>query len=128
MYLGGSYGPYVRRWGDHTRTANLGQGFVAIDPKFFAPGFEDRVDDIINHIRNLEPVKQLCTLNIFFLLLFFQLQVDCEKPVLVAGDPERQHMEFVDKTGGIQYIKDQLDSCAKLSKLLQVTDLEPLKK
>lgn len=47
---------------------------------------------------------------------------------MVAGDPERQHMAFVDKIGGVQYVKNQLDSCKKLSNSLKVRDLQPLKK
>lgn len=46
----------------------------------------------------------------------------------MAGDPERQHMAFVDKIGGVQYVKNQLNSCTKLSKDLKVPDLQPLKK
>lgn len=55
--LGGDYGPNVRRWGDNSKIANLGQTFIAVDPKFFAPGYENRVDDLIQCLRNLTPVS-----------------------------------------------------------------------
>lgn len=38
------------------KPANLGHGFIAIDPKKFAPGFEKRLSDLIGYVRNLEPV------------------------------------------------------------------------
>ena len=41
------------------REANLGQCFVAIDPSFFASGFTDRMGDLMDHCRNLEPVSFL---------------------------------------------------------------------
>ena len=42
------------------RPANLGQCFVAIDPSFFAPGFEDRMSDMMNHCRNMDAVSFIC--------------------------------------------------------------------
>lgn len=50
----------------------------------FADGFEGRMQDLMDIHRNLDPA-------------------DDEKPVLVAGDPERAHMEKCDKLGGIPY-------------------------
>ena len=55
--LGGQYGPNVRRWMDTTREADLGQCFVAIDPSYFAPGFPDRMADLMDHCRNMESVS-----------------------------------------------------------------------
>lgn len=54
---GGQYGPNVRRWMQTDREADLGQAFMALDPSFFAPGFEDRMGDLMNHCRNMEPVS-----------------------------------------------------------------------
>jgi hypothetical protein len=34
-----------------------GQCFVAVDPEAFAPGFADRLSDLMQHCRNLEPVS-----------------------------------------------------------------------
>lgn len=88
--LGGAqYGPKVRRWLNTDRVADLGQCFVAIDPECFAPGFEDRMSDLMNHLRGMEPAEE-------------------GKPVLVAGDPERNHMAQVDKQGGIRYHENQI--------------------
>lgn len=53
--------------------------------------------------------------------------MDTQKPVLVAGDPERKHKAFVDEIGGVQYVKNQLNSCTKLSEQLKVRNLQPLK-
>lgn len=50
-------------------------------------------------------------------------QTDPSKPVLVAGDPEKQHMDAVDKAGGVRYLPNQMETCKKLSKLLKVKPL-----
>ena len=34
-----------------------GQCFVAVDPKAFSEGFEDRMQSLMDHCRNLQPVK-----------------------------------------------------------------------
>ncbi|KAF2880771.1 hypothetical protein ILUMI_25399 [Ignelater luminosus] len=106
--LGGShFGPNIRRWGEFGRSADLGQCFIAIDPNCFAPGFENRLSQLLNHIRNMEPA-------------------DPSKPVMVAGDPERLHMEAVDKAGGVRYLPNQLTACQRLSESLKVAPLKPL--
>ena len=61
-----------------------GQCFIAIDPTVFAPGFDGRLDELLTMQRDLEPT-------------------DPERPVLVAGDPERAHMKKCDEIGGIPY-------------------------
>ena len=44
LMSGSAYGPNVRHWHNYSgQVANLGQFFVAIDPKRFAPGFSDRL-------------------------------------------------------------------------------------
>lgn len=56
--LGGSaYGPNIRKWGDSSKKADLGQCFIAIDPEFFAPGFQGRLGDLLCTLRNMQPVK-----------------------------------------------------------------------
>lgn len=62
---GSSYGPNIRNWGSgkSDKPANLGHCFIAIDPKCFTPGFEERMSDLLDGLRNLEPV---------FLLLFIK--------------------------------------------------------
>lgn len=51
-----NYGHKIRKWGSTGEEANLGQCFMAINPEFFAPGFEGRMSDLNEHIRNLLPV------------------------------------------------------------------------
>ena len=46
-------------------------------------------------------------------------QVDPENPVLVAGDPERLHMQMCDNNGGIPYHRNVID--IMVSGLLQTT-------
>lgn len=104
ILAGSNYGTNVRKWGNTTDNANLGQCFIAVDPKCFAPGFEDRMSDLMDTIRNFEPV-------------------DPSKPVLIAGDPERNHMKFVDSVGGVRYVKNQIDTCKQLAEKLGVKPL-----
>ncbi|KAG7153334.1 L-sulfolactate dehydrogenase-like, partial [Homarus americanus] len=85
----GQYGPNVRRWMQTDREADLGQCFVAIDPSFFAPGFEDRMSDLMGHCRDMEPS-------------------DPSKPVMAAGDPERSHIKKVEQESGITYHINQV--------------------
>lgn len=89
VLAGAQYGPHIRKWGATDRPANLGQCFVAVDPACFAPGFHDRVSDLNDRLRNLEPAEE-------------------GKPVLVAGDPERIRMKLVDSEGGIRYHVNQI--------------------
>lgn len=57
MIIGSQYGPNIRGWGTHTHdVANLGQCFIAVDPECFAPGFDGRMSDLMDTIRNMEPV------------------------------------------------------------------------
>ena len=59
---GAMFGPNVRKWMEDTdRPADLGHAFVAIDPNCFAPGFEDRMSSMIDHLRGMEPVSQPAT-------------------------------------------------------------------
>lgn len=54
---GGDYGHTIRNWMSFDSPANLSQCFVAINPAFFAPGFEDRMSDLMGYCRNMEPVS-----------------------------------------------------------------------
>jgi LDH2 family malate/lactate/ureidoglycolate dehydrogenase len=56
LVLGGHYGPYIHPVFTTETEANLAQCFVAIDPCFFAPGFQERLTDLTTILRNLEPV------------------------------------------------------------------------
>jgi hypothetical protein len=63
------------------------------------------MSDMNNILRNLTPV-------------------DPEKPVLVAGDPERNHMKKVDQEGGVRYTPNQLKTCIDLSKRLNIAPIK----
>lgn len=109
MTAGSRYGTNIRSWGTHmTDNADLGQCFIALDPSCFAPGFEVRMSDIMDTIRHMTPV-------------------DPNKPILIAGDPERLHMKAVDEAGGVKYVKNQMDTLEKLSKSLKVKKITPKK-
>lgn len=57
------------------------------------------------------------------MLILFILQANPEKPVLVAGDPERMHMTSVQKNGGVRYLPNQMETCERLSKKLNVKNI-----
>ncbi|KAK6630629.1 hypothetical protein RUM43_014614 [Polyplax serrata] len=105
VLAGAQYGPHIRKWGATDRPANLGQCFVAVDPACFAPGFHDRVSDLNDRLRNLEPAEE-------------------GKPVLVAGDPERIRMKLVDSEGGIRYHVNQIKAANEIAQNLNVTPLK----
>lgn len=102
-----NFSTQIRKWAlsGNTSEANLGQVFIAVDPNCFAPGFTDRVTEMNNICRNMP-------------------RIDPERPVLVAGDPERIHMEKIDKEGGLIYTENQLKTCESLVKRLSVQPLQ----
>ncbi|GAB0088322.1 uncharacterized protein DMENIID0001_027250 [Sergentomyia squamirostris] len=104
---GSNYASNIRKWthAGADQLANLGQCFIAVDPNCFAPGFEDRLGDFNQLLRNLPPS-------------------DPEKPVLVAGDPEKAHMAKVEQAGGINYHENQLKTCADLAERLKIKPIQ----
>ncbi|XP_069681976.1 uncharacterized oxidoreductase YjmC-like isoform X1 [Periplaneta americana] len=105
---GSSIGPDIRLWHESAEEGpNLGQCFIAIDPQCFAPGFEDRMSSIMDYLRGMEPA-------------------DPSKPVLVPGDPERNHMQMVDEQGGIRYHENQLEASVKLAAELGIRPMKLL--
>lgn len=103
--LGGAHwGPNVRKWLSTTADADLGQCFAAIDPEAFAPDFKERMQNFIDTLRGLTPSG--------------------EDNVLVAGDPERQHIEMVERCSGIPYHPNQIKFAEGLSAKLGVKPLE----
>ncbi|XP_071444240.1 uncharacterized oxidoreductase YjmC-like [Hetaerina americana] len=101
---GANYGPFIRNWKNASEKANLGQCFIALDPSAFAPCFEERLSNFLDVIRALEPV-------------------DPNKPVLVAGDPEKIHMKEVSYRGGILYHQGLIDAMSKLAEELNICPL-----
>lgn len=99
---GSNFGPNIRTWGEGNDEANLGQCFIVINPGNFAENFENRLQCLMDHCRGLNPV-------------------DTEKPVLVAGDPERIHMKKCDDSGGIPYHINQIKYAENLAKTLNIT-------
>uniref|UniRef100_A0AAY4CLI2 Malate dehydrogenase n=1 Tax=Denticeps clupeoides TaxID=299321 RepID=A0AAY4CLI2_9TELE len=84
MLAGSRYSRHIRTWRDTDRVADLGQCFVAVNPENFAPGFNERMSELLHINRSLEPVGE-------------------QVPVLVPGDPERMHIEKCQLLGGIPY-------------------------
>ncbi|XP_058838917.1 uncharacterized oxidoreductase YjmC isoform X2 [Topomyia yanbarensis] len=103
IMAGSNYATKVRKWthAGADSEADLGQCFVAINPACFAPGFETRMSDLNSILRNMP-------------------KTDETKPVLVAGDPERNHMKKVDQEGGLAYHENQIKTCNQLSERLGV--------
>ncbi|CAH3178762.1 unnamed protein product, partial [Porites lobata] len=80
-----AFGPHLRKWqGEEMGQADLGHCFVAVNPQTFADGFEERMQCLMDQYRNMDPEEG-------------------EPAVLVAGDPEREHMRKVKQDGGICY-------------------------
>ncbi|KRG06078.1 uncharacterized oxidoreductase YjmC isoform X2 [Drosophila mojavensis] len=103
---GARYATHVRKW-THTganSAADLGQVFIAVDPNSFAPQFEERMSDFNSILRSTKPTNP-------------------EKPVLLAGDKEQNNIKAVDQAGGIQYLENQLKTCAALAERLKVQPL-----
>ncbi|KAI3389531.1 hypothetical protein SNEBB_008174 [Seison nebaliae] len=98
---GANYGPHIRKWQTSSEPPNLGQCFMAIDPEAFAPDFRERMKDLMDHCRKLPPA-------------------DPNKAVLVPGDPERCHVEYCTKLGGIPYHVSQLKMAEKLAESLNI--------
>uniref|UniRef100_H3CSR4 Malate dehydrogenase n=2 Tax=Tetraodon nigroviridis TaxID=99883 RepID=H3CSR4_TETNG len=97
ILAGAHYSSNIRTWKVTDRVANLGQCFVAINPENFAPGFTERMSDLMSIQRGLEPA-------------------DPDAPVLAAGDPERTNMKKCDELGGIPYhinVVNYMNDCAK---------------
>lgn len=103
---GGNFGPFVRKWKDFERPANLGQCFIAIDPNQFEEGFTNRMQALIDECRNQQPVDK--------------------DPVLVPGDPERHHMELCDKLGGIPYHANQIKFANDISTTYKIAPMKTL--
>jgi LDH2 family malate/lactate/ureidoglycolate dehydrogenase len=98
---GATFGKNMRKWGNVSDPANAGQCYIAVDPECFAPNFSSRLQQFLDETRNLKPANP-------------------EKPVLVAGDPERAHMEMNKKSGGLVYHGSQIEYVLNMAKKLNV--------
>ncbi|GAU90852.1 hypothetical protein RvY_03212 [Ramazzottius varieornatus] len=99
-----AFGPLVRAWGDPSGEANLGQCFGAIDVNCFGNGFQQRLSALLNIMRHMDPT-------------------DTKAPVLVPGDPERQHMLKCDRLAGIPYPADIVRRAGEIAHKLGVQPL-----
>lgn len=59
ILAGSSYGPWVKNWKFTKEPVCLGQMFLAIDPTVFADGFQDRLQQLLNCYREMEPVSRI---------------------------------------------------------------------
>ncbi|KAL0129078.1 hypothetical protein PUN28_004039 [Cardiocondyla obscurior] len=108
ILTGSNFGPNIRAWKTSDRIANLGQCFMAINPEAFASGSKERLTILLKQLRDLP--------------------TSGEKPVLVAGDPERQHMKKVDTEGGITYHPNQLKASEEFAKHMGVQPMKLVSK
>ena len=60
---------------------------------------------------------------IWHLTVIFVLQADGETAVLVAGDPEREHMRKVRQDGGIRYHVNLLQAMVSIHKRLSAGNM-----
>ncbi|XP_064423126.1 uncharacterized oxidoreductase YjmC-like isoform X2 [Latimeria chalumnae] len=109
ILAGAQYSNKIRVWKVTDKVANLGQCFVALNPKCFAPNFQDRMSDLLHIHRNLEPAE-------------------LSSPVLVAGDPERLNMKRCDELGGIPYHINVIKYMNEVAEGLGVSPLLPIDK
>ncbi|KAG6454803.1 uncharacterized oxidoreductase YjmC [Manduca sexta] len=104
---GANYGHKIRPW-SHSGSggpANLGHCLVAVNPCCFAEGFGDRLADMIQHWRKLEPT-------------------DPKLPVMALGDKEKKAAKETDCNGTVSYVKQMIESAAALAKKLKVKPME----
>jgi hypothetical protein len=88
---------------------------MAINPAFFEDGFEDRLQDLMDFCRAMEPVREYFESIIEPMLSFGFYKAEEGKPVLVAGDPERQHVAKCELLGGIPYHVNNLNYANELA-------------
>ncbi|XP_054011892.1 uncharacterized oxidoreductase YjmC [Hylaeus anthracinus] len=105
---GSDFGPNIRDWTVKEKPADLGQCFMAINPEAFCYGSKDRLSKLLRQLRELPPAG--------------------DKPVLVAGDPERAAKQRVDQEGGITYHPNQLKDSKELAEKLGIEPMKLLSK
>ena len=108
LMAGSKYAHHVRAWTGGDSVADLGHCLAAIDPEAFCPGLPERMQELMDHLRKLEPA-------------------DSTKPVLVPGDPERiqvKHVDIVQK-GCIFYTPNHITTYKALAKQLDIEPMRP---
>ncbi|KOC68685.1 Malate dehydrogenase [Habropoda laboriosa] len=105
---GSEFGSNIRQWKNKSKIANLGQCFMAVDPAAFGPGSEERLGKLLQQLRDLPTVS--------------------DKPVIIAGDPEKASMARVDKEGGITYHPNQLQASKEFAELMGVQPMKLIAK
>ena len=111
---GANFGRKIRTWQspllsreggeDDGEGANLGQCFVAIDPSAFAPGFPERVTDLVKQMRDLPSGAG-------------------QPRVMVAGEPELNARREQDAKG-IRLHASLIQNLNQLSEELSVPKIE----
>ncbi|XP_023698049.1 uncharacterized oxidoreductase YjmC-like isoform X1 [Paramormyrops kingsleyae] len=107
ILAGSQYSKHIRTWRVTDRVADLGQCFVAINPACFAPGFKDRMSDLLSLHRNLEPSEP-------------------GAPVLIPGDPERSNIQNCRTLGGIPYDIEVVNHMNNFAKNFGIEPLLPV--
>lgn len=107
--LGGAHwGPNVRKWMTAKEDADLGQCFIAVDPEAFAPGFNERMQEFMDTMRNLPTV-------------------DPATKVLIPGDKENTHVKLIEDLGGIPYHPNQIEHANDLAAKYNVEKIHVFK-
>ncbi|KAK9883888.1 hypothetical protein WA026_004826 [Henosepilachna vigintioctopunctata] len=101
-----AYSDMVGAWLNNyiKRRANIGHCFIVIDPNFFAPDFEVRMNDFLSSIRYAEPH-------------------DPNKSVRVAGDKARKIQEVISEHGGLWYPDYVIEDLTKLSDSFKIKNV-----
>jgi len=106
ILAGSDFGPNIRPWKVDEGVANLGHCFICIDPEVFMPGSKERLSTLLAQLRLMPSLE------------------GPEKPILIPGDPEREHMAKVDRDGGISYHPTQIKISEEFAKQMGV---QPMK-
>ncbi|KAH8270044.1 hypothetical protein KR018_003159 [Drosophila ironensis] len=86
-------------------SSNLGQVFIAINPEFFVPDFKERLDDFCGRIKGSEPAQE-------------------DRPVKLPGEPEREHMNYVEKLRALPYSNAVLAKYKRVAERLCVRPID----
>ncbi|XP_026737801.1 uncharacterized protein LOC113501021 [Trichoplusia ni] len=107
--LAGSFNAHHERDWDPCGTAcgppDFSQSFAVIDPNCFAPGFEERVTELVQFWRQLDPV-------------------DPEQPVLAPGDIEKTMSRSIIAKGSVPYSQDEICLLQRIATYLCIRPLQ----